>query len=908
MVASALSSIASASVPSTGAAPIVPSGACPGTELSGQYAGTLAVEGGPLPANATAGVDVLLTVHYEVTDRYEPSGVVKSVGCVLLTENVATNGSGGFALVPDPFQDGCVWTLGGIVCTNYTGPRGPITAALAGPVPSGYSPSFSTTSVQGDLALVWELASVTLAPGGPTLTVAPGAATAIVATSWEANGSATPLDPEYSWDLNGTGWAFDGPPSGDRAVVVSVPGAAAGALTVRAEAWTNGTHLATPPVSIALNAVATTIAGAGLNRTDLDVGSALNADVEAVGASGYEYRAWFAPGLGLAPVPVPCGVSGYGPGTVLARCIANVTYTGPGIAQPTANVTNGFSTAFWSFPNVTVNPPAALWVAPSAPTGYTHAPVSVTLVATSGSGTLPFTSACLEAGSAPVECTTAPGPYWTFTPVFRSAGVYSAEAWAIDSGGTNRSVSFSVTIVDPLAVTPLDLVTANVTVGANATVNSTVSGGDLPGRFWWNSSVVEGTLRTGSLGSDGPLSLSFTPSAAGPLTVTLSVIDALGTLVHESLAITVGPPPATRVVEVGSPPTSPILVGESADVSWQAFDRYDEPVPTFSTAAEVVLSGTGAPAPTGWVNASAVGPLAETVDGTFAVPAAAWVNGTLDASIGVTNAGAFSVELVGAGLPSPVASIYLRADPDLAHLRLYDPVVAEGGARNNSTLWSVSDRFGNAVPGANLTIRFVWGSSSSNERVVAVVAPNGSTGVWINYSAPGSEGGTVSVFDSAGDLLLPPVAVPAVAGTASPLAPYDVLAGGVGAGAAGAGVGTIALRRRRPRRSDRSGEAELERLAQGRATLVELVRRDGPLDLPEIEAAWRPPPAPPDLADWLASLVADGTLGATVGSDGRARFCLAPGPSSPRVTVDSEAFDEALRRRDREIEDDRPGL
>ncbi|MFY9717987.1 MAG: hypothetical protein WAK40_08700, partial [Thermoplasmata archaeon] len=80
---------------------------------------------------------------------------------------------------------------------------------------------------------------------------------------------------------------------------------------------------------------------------------------------------------------------------------------------------------------------------------------------------------------------------------------------------------------------------------------------------------------------------------------------------------------------------------------------------------------------------------------------------------------------------------------------------------------------------------------------------------------------------------------------------------------------------------------------------VELVRRAGAADLAELEAAWQPAPAPGELADWLASLVADGTLGAAVGEDGRARFCLAPGRAAgPRVTIDATVFDRALRHRD----------
>ncbi len=886
-------------------APVAPSTGCPGEAFAPGYLATFSVDGGPLPSNATDGANLALSFFVGVQIVDEPSGVVADRACAPVSEPITTSDSGEFTFGALPLRGTCQPTGNGTACTEYGSPCGPLTVTPTSPTPSGYAVSFQTTASQGDLALVWELGSVTVAPGGPTLTVAPGAPTAIVASGWAANGSATPLDPTYSWSLSGTGWAFDLPPAGARAVIVSVPGASAGSVTVQAEAWVNDTLLAPPPVSVALDSVATSIAGAELNRTDLDVGSTVAANLTAVGAAGYGYRAWFSPGLGLAAVPAPCATSPYGPGTVLATCVANLTYASAGIAQPTANVTNGYSTAIWRFPNVTVDPPTALWVAPVAPVGYAGSPVAIDLVATNGSGTLPFATACLEPGSGPIACSDAAGPIWPFDPVYAEPGTYAAVAWAVDSGGTNRSVTFNVTVVAPLAVAPLELATSNATVGANVTIDASIAGGDLPARFWWNSSAANASVRTGSLDADGPISLSFVPSFAGSMTIALTVLDALGTAEGSALALTVGPALAVRVAEVGTPPGS-VVAGGPTNLSWQALDEAGDPVPSFASAASILLEGAGDAAPHGSVDASGVGPLATVGDGAFAVPAAAWVDGILDVSVDVTTAGLFSVELEGAGLPAAVAAVDIRADPDSDHLRLYDPTFWVRGSRSNATYWEVSDRFGNAVPGADVTVRTAWGSSVLNQTVPAVVAPNGTTGLWINYSAPASEGGTVTVVDGAGEVVLGPVVVPAPPAATAPALPYDAVVGIVGGGAAGAVLGAVALRRRL-RRPARSAGADLQRLAEGRAALVELIRRRGPLDLAGIEAAWTPPPPPPDLADWLASLVADGTLGATVGSDGRARFCLAPGPSSPRVTLDPEAFDDALRRRDAALDDAEPG-
>ena len=543
---------------------------------------------------------------------------------------------------------------------------------------------------------------------------------------------------------------------------------------------------------------------------------------------------------------------------------------------------------------------------PGFPTGYALSPLPVDLVAAAGSGILPFAAACLDPGSGAPLCTNAPGPNWTFDPVYASPGQYNASAWALDSEGTNRSVSFVVSVVAPLAATSLDLETPNATVGSNVSASSTLTGGDLPGRYWWNASTEDTPLESGELAADGRLSLAFVPSVTGPVTLTLTARDALGTVVSSALALTVGPAPAVRLSETGTPPASSVVVGGSVPLSWEALDVSDQPVATFATDAVVVLAGPGSIAPTGWVNASTVGGLTGGGNGTFDVPGAAWVNGTLALTVGVLTAGPFSVELVGSGLPSAVPLIRFLANPDTEHLRIYDPLVAVKGTRVNATYWQLKDRFGNAVPGANVTIRYVWGTERSEQNVIATLESNGSTGVWVNFSAPGPEGGTVTVLDGAGTALLGPLTVPAAAVTPGPAVPYATVGGLLGVAAVGAGVTLVALRRARRRASGSSDESELQRLAEGRAAIVEIVRRHGPVDLPEIESSWQPTPAPPDLADWLASLVTDGTLGATVGPDGKARFCLAPGPSAPRVTLDAEAFDDALRRRDEELAGDGP--
>ena len=55
-------------------------------------------------------------------------------------------------------------------------------------------------------------------------------------------------------------------------------------------------------------------------------------------------------------------------------------------------------------------------------------------------------------------------------------------------------------------------------------------------------------------------------------------------------------------------------------------------------------------------------------------------------------------------------------------------------------------------------------------------------------------------------------------------------------------------------------------------------------------------PGTPAVADWVASLVTDGTLTAALGEEGRARFALAERPvEEPKVTFDEAALDRESR-------------
>jgi len=332
-----------------------------------------------------------------------------------------------------------------------------------------------------------------------------------------------------------------------------------------------------------------------------------------------------------------------------------------------------------------------------------------------------------------------------------------------------------------------------------------------------------------------------------------------------------------------------------------------------SCEAEVVAASNGTNVPA-WVNASASGPTTRSSNGTFAVPSGAWSRGVLNLSVTVAAAIPVTVRLAGPSLPAATAAVGLLILPDRNHLVLYDPTYRNSSA-TNATLWLVHDRFGDPAPGAMLTVTFSTDSSVNRSFVPVTWTGSGVTGAWVNYSALRTENATLEVSDAAGAILFGPTEVPATEtetgnstaiASAPSLSTIDLAA--VALVGVGGIVGMVLLLlggRARSARAPAEPDDELRRLAEGRATVVELLERKGPLTVREIELAWEPPPAPPAVADWVASLVADGTVTAGVGGGGEARFAVtARPPGPPRVTLDEEALERGIARRDAAVEDE----
>ena len=877
-------------------------GPCLNASSPTTFSGLLTVEGGPLPASAVSNVTLSYSYLEQVTVRYSPNGTLISMDCARESATAATNASGGFSFsIVLPSESCAPVPPSGEACTTYSGPYVPVNVTPAAPSPPGYGVAVARNGSVFALTWVAELARLSVTPAGAVATLSSAAPGRFVATPESANGTPSPLTPSFHWTLAGGGWTFVTDPVAGTATVEGAPGALEGNLTVQASASVGTTKLVTPVVRVHLEAVSTSIGNGTVNRTRVDAGGSLTVTVEAVGAAGYSYSASIDPGLGQASTRIACSTTPRSSSTASVRCATSVTYPSEGTGAMTVNVSNGYSSAVWSSPTLTVDPAPALEVSPSPLTGYAGAPISVVLAVAEGSGTPPYSAACFAPGDGPTLCSHSPGPSWTFRPTFAAAGNYSATAWTVDATGMNRSAAVAVHVLDPLELGALLLGSPNVSAGTAVALTSGVQGGDLPGRLWWNASDLSAPLRTGPVGADGPLSAVFVPPSVGTVRLSLTLIDALGTVAVSSVTVSVAVGPAASVAVTRSAPAAPSVVGFPVPLAWEALNAVEQPVPTFAVPATLSVETSGGGPALSWVNGSAIGSLSSFPEGTFAVPSGAWVAGCLNLTVTPTVAGLLTVQLGGPEIPGGPLVVHLVAAPDPSRLRLFDPTVVVAGDRTNRTYWQVSDRFGNPVPGAYVIVQYLVGGSVSDRTVSVEATLTGATGVWVNYSIP-DPGGVVRVLDSSGDLLLGPLHRLVGAAASAQIPALAILLAAASVGAVGALTWAV-VPRGLPAARLPDEEEEARRLAEGRGAVLEIVRAAGAATGRSIEVSWGPEP-PPDLDEWVASLVADGTLLARALPDGTAEFSLAPERTPDlRVTVDEVALERAVARREAEIRD-----
>ncbi len=890
--------------PTATAIGLATSGPCAGSSAPASVRGRLTVDGGPLPPSAAASVLLNVTFYTVEQSEYFPNQTLLPSVCGLLDQTVGTNATGNFStgLVVPTGQ--CEPTPpSGEICTSYSGMYAPVSVVPVAS-PAGYALSAHENGSEFTLAWVAELASLDLVPPGPVLSSPPGASVRIVAQPLSANGSESLLAPTYDWNLSGAGWSWVGPPSGSSATLVAAAGSANGSLTVSATATAGNLTFTAPPKSLRLVEVATTIGNASLDRASVDANQSLGLTVRAFGALGFPYRATVEAGLGAAITSVNCTAAPASTSAAAVDCAPSVRFPESGESRVRVTVSNGYSSASWLSPNVTVAPDAELAVAPSAPEGYPGTGLTVVLAAANGSGIRPFGTACFAPGTGTADCQGTPGPSWTFRATYAAAGDYAGLAWVVDASGTNRSIDVPVHVVDRPAVGAISPANATCSAGQPLHLVASLAGGALPARAWWNVSGSGGTFAAGWLVADGPFSAEFVAPGEGSFLLTLTVRDALGSESVTNLTLVAGPGPAVAATVAPAASNLSVEVGHAVTLLWQAVDALGEPVPSFTAAVDLTVTTAGGRAAPAWANLSALGALSPEPAASFAVPATAWDNGTLRLELTPAAAGPLLVRLETPALVHGASAVGLAVSPDLGRLMLFDPTVALAGLATNRTFWHVSDRFGDPVPGAMLTLQY---SAPGTVRDTLLPVDAAGTGAWVNYSFPAVAGASVRLLDAAGDVLAGPT--PLLSPSAGPGGPgLGSLLLGLSVGGALAVGAVVALDRRRRSRATRRAPSEEEaarELAEGRAQTVEILRVAPLADREEVAAAWRPPPAPVDLDEWLASLLADGTITSERRPDGAVGYLLAPlPPAGPRIVVDEGALARAVAARDAELGDE----
>ncbi|HEV2428591.1 MAG TPA: hypothetical protein VGV64_01935, partial [Thermoplasmata archaeon] len=701
---------------------------CSGAGVPTRFTGQLSDLGGPTPRPSIANQTVALTVHYD--QDFFPFGGNATRQCLATTHSATTGSLGSFSISASIPTNYCVKSIG---CWNFTGPYGPATFNLtgSGSVPPG---DYLTQSIWGSsvtLSRVAALDRVALDPSG-FATVSVLAPSNLSASALAGDGSASPAAPSYAWRIVGSGWSFLSATTVARPVVE----AQAGAAVATAELWVNGSFggaaLHLPPVSVILTAAATSVTAGAVAPTSVDAGEPTTFSYSGTGAVGYPYTASVSPGLGLPPVAATCRASQLSGGLDRLDCAATIDYPDAGIAQPSANLSNGYSTATWDFAPVTVASALDVRVVPAPALAYRDAPVTFALSVAAGTGTPPFGPACLDPGSGGFECDNGPGPTWTFDVAYPSTGNFSARLTASDAGGSSWARTVPIRIVDRPQLAPLALASSIVGLGGELSADTSVSGGGLPISFWWNLSTPASTVASGTLTNDGPIALDAALAELGPGRLTLTLVDALGTRSSSVADYVVLPETATEIVALG-PSNDSIAAGRPLSLSFEALDGLGNRVIGFVGPVAIVVHGSDGP--TLWVNASQSGPVPPSASGGFDPPSTAWRSGYLNLTLASVLAGSISVALEAAPgvLGTPPWPITVVPDTSREHLFGPTPPAAlDRSPGTDSALYQIRDRFGNPLDGGYVVIRTLDRGTVLTVIDSPIFVRSGLSMVWVN--------------------------------------------------------------------------------------------------------------------------------------------------------------------------------
>jgi hypothetical protein len=875
-----------------------PAAACSGTARAASVAGSLSVEGTRTPRPTVANATVSVRYLYQTN---QTSKLGTTLTCSVADAVVPTNASGGFSANLSIPSTSCGMTG----CLTYLGPFGPLGFRVTTGQTPGYFLSTHWVGTTVDLAWVDALASAATNPS-EFATVSVGAPTTVSAVASDGAGAPSTANVSYGWVVNGVGWTETGPTNGSALSVRAAPSAGPGTATLWVNGSYNGTAIDLPPVNLYLTATATTVTAASFTPNLLDIGTTASVTLTGTGADGYAYTATLAPELGLPVETSRCAVTPTAGGDASLSCAFLVTYNVSGSAQPTANLSNGFSTSqTWEYPNVVVSNALAVVVTPDPAEAYANGSVRLAVGVVGDTGTAPYGPACLLTGDGRFYCDESPGSNWTLSASYPTVGTYSAVVTVADASGANRTTSVPVNVVARPSAPVVELASSSIPRNGSVSATALYTGGAFPLAYWWNTTGPD-TVYSGAATTDAIPGVTFQVNTVGSEVVTLTVVDALGTVETGSAKLqVVGGPPRSLVasaplangtVEAGTP--VPIRLG--------TVDGYGDPAPSAPGPVSVEVPSSCGEA---WVNTS-LGPAEANASGSYLLPAAAWSSGSLNLTFAATRAGACVVDFAGPSTLSGGASVTVDVSVNPYHVLLTDPRTVATGPGTSATLYAIADVFGNPQTSGFVEVRSVFPGGVSDLDSPIRAGPDGGA-VWVNFTSNGPDG-TGYVISEYNEKLLGPLVLPAPPSTNSLSTTAAV--GGVAAVLVGAlVVAAVVVRRRRsaalsaPREEPTDPDEPLRRLAEGRAHVLSRLSYDRDSDLDAVAAGFPgPSPDAAELAEWVGTLVTEGLVRPMVGPDGRPRFRLAnpePRPTGPRVEVDPMALDAALARRDLDAEE-----
>jgi len=501
------------------------------------------------------------------------------------------------------------------------------------------------------------------------------------------------------------------------------------------------------------------------------------------------------------------------------------------------------------------------------------------------------------------------------THTYPTPGTYWIAAQARDSGGLLSQESlFSLEVLAPATtprVSPAPAVVPVETVQTLSVVNEPsdveVSWTVPPDANLSAVTTPNGTLEitpatVGSFPVEATAQVTFNGTTFGPARST-------------NLTLQVVPGPAAQVVASVSAQNLTLPVGRDLTLIWHADDAWGNVAPGFSEPVLVEVDG-GTPNSLHLTLNSSVGPVPVDENGTgFAVPASAWSEGTLTLTFSQTRAAndsyLFEGPLVPTHWPDGYAGRAVPFDwtPDLLDLRLSHPTVAWDNATVNDTRWQISDEFGNPLTGGFVDVVGTWGAyTSMTQSPIRLI--DGESFVWVNYTAYGTDGGTVKVVSEFGQTLLSSLGIPPPSPAPAPArGPLGLPALGwalvLGVTLASAMLLLWMRRQQRAAYREEATEEDLARDAQAQETLLEAVGRAEPARLEALHAAGSEfGLSPEEVNAYLLRLRADGRLVTEPDLDrqGAPLFRLGPGErsrrrrpgeapaSEPRILFDPDAL------------------